>query len=85
MGYGAQTAGNSPYGTAFPQGAAAFTPQSSTGLQSGQKRDSAYDQVGIVHCNLYQQAHPVLICIQVAFMLHMYHDQGFGHSDAAFV
>lgn len=45
MGYGAQATGNSPYAAAFPQAAAAFAPQGSTGLQSGQKRDSGYDQV----------------------------------------
>ena len=43
MGYGAQAASNSPYGAAFSQTAAAFA-QGSTALQSGQKRDSPYDQ-----------------------------------------
>ena len=46
MGYGAQAASNNPYGAAFPQGAA--FAQGSTGLQSGQKRDSTYDQASTV-------------------------------------
>ena len=51
MGYGAQAASNNPYGAAFPQGAAAFA-QGSTGLQSGQKRDSTYDQASTAFTSL---------------------------------